>query len=1337
MSSIFNIQKSFRISLGSPKLYAKGAVFVLAAVWLALPSAVSAATITASLKPAFQADLTSTLKLQAGSGSPTFTRATTAYVQDFEGVLRPVLSGEARFQGARRVRNRLLNTTGAAFSAGTGSSPTITSNSSTAPDGTLTATRVQMALNGGSTTNDRSGILFTIPNEGAGTVISSVWLKANSGSPTIQFRSALSVAGITLTNTWQRYAVPGTITVSESLYIWLRGAQGTSDSADISVWHPQVETTTTGQSNQNPSEYVSIGTLSAPYHGANVDGVKYFSTMNGNTVSSSYVVTEATGPAINSSTAKFAQLPGTSGSYFSTPDSSVNSITGDIDIRAYVALDDWTPSGNQAIIARDSTGQVSSTLYVDSTGLLNFYTSSDGTAVSTAVSSAAVGAANGTALWVRVTRAYATGAVLFYTSSDGATWTQLGTSRTNTAGAIFDSNQPILIGANGTGTTALFAGRIYHVQIYNGIAGTLAVNFNPNTWTSGSTWTAGTTGETWTINGGASVFGGTGLWDSAGPLGYFVEESRENLALQSNALTTTWLAVQSPSATQNVTGPDGVANSAWTLTDNSASLAEYVQQNITLTAATYTQSWYIKKTVGAQTSYPVMLANSNTKIAAATIDTTNGIATVWTAYTGFTVVTSSARCDSVSASWWRCQLTFASTAESWVHYAYPAGATSATQSSGTTDVAAQGSAVFYGGQVELGSFATSYIPTTTGSATRNADRLYYLDTGNFSDSAGTASLEAVGNYGGMTAADYTRFILSRTASGRMFYFPAGGSTVSVASYDGTTIGGVSGGSFSGALRKMSVSWSGSSSSMSYDGSVVGSVSYDGTMGTGVIDIGNNNGTSVWDGTIRNVKIWKKALTGSQLTTMTTSSTATSRAAIPQTTVKAPTKTGLVGAWTFDEGTGTKANDSSGTRNTGTLSGTTLPSWTTGKLGKALLFGISGTSYVSGGTNLGLSGDFSGTASAWIKRATGSSGTFQAVFVAGSAATLQSFGLGINGGSDGDVTIQFNGGKGRYSAGGLIPLNTWTHIAVTKTAGAIESTSHLYINGVEVTQTGGQTGTPNFVAGINNIGKWTTNGYEFNGLIDDVRVYNRALSAAEIAALYRSTATVVNTSTNTAGGSLTSGLTGLWSFDGKDMNWGVGNGALDRSGNGNNGLFSGMSTTTSPTIGKIGQALSFNGANGVTVSTASSINHGSGDFSVALWYKDGPTVVDANDLIGKGTGAFNVSGIGWELRTRTNDTALEFCVNGGGTCPRIVASGLTAKVWKHVVITVSRTNTLSTMYINGVSFGTMASAPTYTDVYGMTIGYGHDSLLNGKIDDVRLYNRALSATEAKALYNLGR
>jgi hypothetical protein len=207
-------------------------------------------------------------------------------------------------------------------------------------------------------------------------------------------------------------------------------------------------------------------------------------------------------------------------------------------------------------------------------------------------------------------------------------------------------------------------------------------------------------------------------------LGYKSEGSRTNLCLRSNAFTTTWTALGTPAATQNVTGPDGVANSAWTLTDNDAGVAEGISQAVTLTAAAYTCSIFVKKTTGAQSSYPVLWANIGTPptVAPVTVDTSNGIATAWTAYTGYTIASGfSATCKSFNADFWRVEFTFTATAANWLVAFIPAGTTNPTQSTGIVDVAAQGSAVFYGAQVELGSFASSYIPTTTASVTRVAD----------------------------------------------------------------------------------------------------------------------------------------------------------------------------------------------------------------------------------------------------------------------------------------------------------------------------------------------------------------------------------------------------------------------------------------------------------------------------------------------------------------------------------------------------------------------------------------------------------------------------------------
>ena len=53
-----------------------------------------------------------------------------------------------------------------------------------------------------------------------------------------------------------------------------------------------------GASNQAPSEYVSVGVLAAPYHGANVDGTKYFGTTNRNSIGAGNVVTETPGNPI-------------------------------------------------------------------------------------------------------------------------------------------------------------------------------------------------------------------------------------------------------------------------------------------------------------------------------------------------------------------------------------------------------------------------------------------------------------------------------------------------------------------------------------------------------------------------------------------------------------------------------------------------------------------------------------------------------------------------------------------------------------------------------------------------------------------------------------------------------------------------------------------------------------------------------------------------------------------------------------------------------------------------------------------------------------------------------
>jgi hypothetical protein len=459
-----------------------------------------------------------------------------------------------------------------------------------------------------------------------------------------------------------------------------------------------------------------------------VDGVKCYDTDRlGN-------------PITTTTTYDAVSLNGVAGTYVSTPDSVANSITGDIDIRVKAALTDWTPAAANTLASKFLTtgNQRSFIFYVNSSGCLAFYGSVDGTTLLDHPNLTPTGFSDGTTNWCRMTRLASTGVITYYTSSDGATWVQLGATVAGTSGTLYNSTAIVELGAYQTGAANPLSGKIYQAQIYNGINGTLAVDFNASRYAGGTTLT-GSTGEVYTLNGSAVIH------PTNYPIvGYVPWEAQSSIVLQSNAFTTTWTAIGTPAATQNAIGPDG-ATSAWTLTDNDAAAMEYIYSgSINLTAAAYTFSVYVKKTTGAQTSYPVVyfIDDAITTLGLATIDTTNGIATLWTAYTAFSVMAGgSARCTSHNADYWRVELTGTGTAVGWTVRLAPAGSLTAIKSTGTVDLAAQGSAVFYGAMVNLGAFAGPYIPTTTIAVARNLDVARWANNGVISSSVASGYIE--------------------------------------------------------------------------------------------------------------------------------------------------------------------------------------------------------------------------------------------------------------------------------------------------------------------------------------------------------------------------------------------------------------------------------------------------------------------------------------------------------------------------------------------------------------------------------------------------------------------
>lgn len=125
---------------------------------------------------------------------------------------------------------------------GTGSTPVITHNYATSPEGLQNATRIQLNLNGGTSSGDQS-LFYDDLGTKTGDHTRSVYIKSNSGEADLYFGGTLNDKKIiTATNEWQRFDFKSTLS-AESLYvtIGLRGTTGSSNNADILVWGFQAE----------------------------------------------------------------------------------------------------------------------------------------------------------------------------------------------------------------------------------------------------------------------------------------------------------------------------------------------------------------------------------------------------------------------------------------------------------------------------------------------------------------------------------------------------------------------------------------------------------------------------------------------------------------------------------------------------------------------------------------------------------------------------------------------------------------------------------------------------------------------------------------------------------------------------------------------------------------------------------------------------------------------------------------------------------------------------------------------------------------------------------------
>ncbi len=401
--------------------------------------------------------------------------------------------------------------------------------------------------------------------------------------------------------------------------------------------------------------------------------------------------------------------------------------------------------------------------------------------------------------------------------------------------------------------------------------------------------------------------------------------------------------------------------------------------------------------------------------------------------------------------------------------------------------------------------------------------------------------------------------------------------------------------------------------------------------------------------------------------------------------------GLLAAWHFDENSGTVANDLLGIHN-GVVSAAT---WVSGISGSALNFdGVTGHVQVPNGGNFNPTGD-KVSFSFWFKLSeVGANGgfVFQNVkyILKMDAQGRVSFAL---------YTPAWKSIVMQYSD--RILDTDWHHVAATYDG----TTMNIYLDGL-LKATDSNTGALQsstsevFIGNQNSINP-------FKGTMDEVLIYNRALTEAEITEIHTGTPDPGNGSGN---------LISSWNLDENSGNIAHDSKAI------NNGTITGATWGT----GITGSCLNFNGINSnVNMPNTPSLNPVN-ELTMMAWAKtlENKTtkIFQKGDWDGHGIGQGKWDG--WNVHIRL-DNNVSYTIHWGQGLPIM-------NEWYHLAATYDGT-TLK-MYVNGQLKNSLAiSGKLKVNTRAASIGSDNaaQKFFNGSIDEVKYFGKALSQTEIQA------
>lgn len=434
---------------------------------------------------------------------------------------------------------------------------------------------------------------------------------------------------------------------------------------------------------------------------------------------------------------------------------------------------------------------------------------------------------------------------------------------------------------------------------------------------------------------------------------------------------------------------------------------------------------------------------------------------------------------------------------------------------------------------------------------------------------------------------------------------------------------------------------------------------------------------------------------------------------------------LIAYYKFDEGSGSVAADSTDNGYDGTINGAT---WTAGKVGTGALNFVAGNEVDTGEVinynqftiSFWAKPNLVGPNYAYTINTGSGAGDYHPLISVGLSPPEPTYGGSI-------VSI------------GYPSNNEWYYFTVTYDG----TTENLYLND-QLILSGAYTVPPavNKILSIGGLANWGPAGEEYRGVMDEVAVYNRALTQAEVMENYNGGAgkDLCAAAVEIPECGTTPETTGIISY------W-KGDGNAEDSVNGNDGTAYGGATYSS---GKVGSgAFSFDGTNYVKVNEASNLKI-SGPYTYTFWvYVNAYSPLSGPGYFGwfnQGNDPSGYNGIS-VIGSPSNDQVV-FRGSASGAAwnndARVspINNYFPVGTWKHVAITNGGSNFIA--YIDGVQVAIDNSAafinwnsPNWLDGnlnIGRAESTGHNTYLNGKIDEFAVYNKALSAQEVSTLYD---